>query len=138
MEVQSLQSGSPNWENIFEFQKCDHLYIQQQTEGSKQAPPSFQPFPQRRRWFEFEVQTKKVQMLARVENAVVNAQSKGCNPNQIHSIRPTHTTGSSSKKMNDCNKFMLCSVTALLSGLVPPTSCQSQPQDTKVSKMEKN
>lgn len=131
-EAQSLQSDYSNSGNMnLNFRSAIILCIQQPTEENKQPPSSLQPFPQRRRWFEFEVQTKNVQMLARVENA----QSKGRSPNQIDSIRLTHTKASSSRRMNDCNMFTVDSVTALLPGLVPPTGCQSQPQGTKVSKI---
>lgn len=54
---------------------------------------------------------------------VVNAQSKSHNLNQIDSVGLNHTKASSSKKKNDCNIFMLCSVMAMLSvcRLAPPT-----------------
>lgn len=70
--------------------------------GANNSNP-FDPFPQRKRWFKFEVRTRNVQMLARV----VNAQSKSHNLNQIDSVGRNHTKASSSeeKAKNDCKQI---------------------------------
>lgn len=136
------KSDRRNWEREFKFQITCHTVTRvystsaaMHKQGRANNSNPFNPFPQRKRWFKFEVRTRNVQMLARV----VNAQSKSHNLNQIDSVGLNHTkaSGSKEKEKNNCNIFMLCSVMAMLSvcRLAPPTGYQSQPLGTKVSEM---
>lgn len=84
--------------------------------GANNSKP-FHPFPQRKRWFKFEVQTRNVPTLARV----VNAQSKSHNVNHIDSVGLNHAKASSSKKKNDGNIYAVQRYGHAVSLQVSPT-----------------